>query len=209
GISVDEMQNLATPRDPWAALQTVPAVYGDRVNVGGSESLRQANYTAKGAQGTDNTWTVDGVPVTDAGDNLVRPRCANGQSALYYDIYTLQEIAVNTGGSDAQRPSAGAQVNIVLRKGENVPHGTARYFFTGDRFQSDNVTPDLAAALGSAGAGGGNRTDSYQDWGFDLGGPLLKDSVWIWGTYGSMRNNLLALDGSPDNTDLSSRAVKV
>src|SRR5262249_11539247 len=72
-ISIDELQNLPTPRDVWAALQTVPAVYADRVNVGGSETGRQSNFNAKGAQHTDNIWTLDGVPVTDAGDNLARP----------------------------------------------------------------------------------------------------------------------------------------
>jgi Carboxypeptidase regulatory-like domain/TonB-dependent Receptor Plug Domain len=208
-ISVDELQNLPTPRDPWAALQTVPAVYADRVNVGGSESGRQSNYNAKGAQSTDNTWTLDGVPVTDVGDNVVRPRLASGASAFYYDVDTLQEMAVRTGGGDAQSATAGVQVNMVLRKGENLPHGSSRYFFAGDRFQSDNLSPELAASLGSAGAGGGNRTDSLQDYGFDLGGPLLKDSSWIWGSFGKMHSNLLALDGSPDNTELSSRALKV
>jgi carboxypeptidase family protein len=208
-ISVDELQNLPTPRDPWAALQTVAAVYGDRVNVGGSESGRQSNYNAKGAQSTDNIWTLDGVPVTDVGDNLLRPPLANGASAFYYDVDTLQEMAVRTGGGDAQSPTAGVQVNMVLRKGENLPHGSARYFFSGDRFQSDNLSPELAVSLGSAGAGGGNRTDSYQDYGFDLGGPLLKDAIWIWGAFSRMHSNLLALDGSPDSTLLASRALKV
>ncbi|HMF95867.1 MAG TPA: TonB-dependent receptor [Vicinamibacterales bacterium] len=208
-ISLDEMQNLPTPRDPWAALQTVPAVYADRVNVGGSETGRQSNYNGKGAQATDNTWTLDGVPVTDVGDNLVRPRLANGASPFYYDVDMLREMAVRTGGGDAQSPTAGVQVNMVLRKGENLPHASARYFFAGNNLQADNLTPELAAALGSAGAGGGNRTDGYQDYGFDLGGPLLKDSVWIWGSFGKLHSDLLALDGSPDNTDLSSRALKV
>src|SRR5262249_33623560 len=85
-ISLEEMQNLPTARDPWAALHTVPAVYADRVNVGGSETGRQSNFNGKGAQGTDNTWTLDGVPVTDVGDNLVRPRLANGGSPPSYHV---------------------------------------------------------------------------------------------------------------------------
>jgi Carboxypeptidase regulatory-like domain/TonB-dependent Receptor Plug Domain len=207
-VSSDELQNLPTPRDPWAVLQTIPSLYTDRINVGGSESGRQSNYNAKGAQHTDNTWTLDGVPVTDVGDNLVRPRLATGASAFYYDVDALQEMAVRTGGGDAQSPTAGVQVNMVLRKGENAPHGSVRFFYADDRLQGTNLTSDLATSLGSAGAGGGNRTDKYQDFGFDLGGPLLKDSVWIWGSMANTTLNLLALDGSPDNTSLSYRAFK-
>src|SRR5689334_16572343 len=43
-ITADEIQNVPNARDPWALLQTVPSVYVDRVNVGGSESGRQANF---------------------------------------------------------------------------------------------------------------------------------------------------------------------
>src|SRR3954463_16793132 len=96
-LSLNELQELPNARDPWALLETVPTVFVDRVNVGGSESGQQSNYNAKGAQHTDNQWTLDGVPVTDMGDNLVRPRNASGASAFYYDFDTLQEIAVTTG----------------------------------------------------------------------------------------------------------------
>jgi len=207
-ITADEIQNVPNARDPWALLPTVPSVFVDRVNVGGSEFARQANYNAKGAPATDNTWTLDGVPITEAGDTLVRPALANGASAFYYDVDTLQEMAVRTGGADAQSPTGGVQVNIVLRQGENLPHGSARYYLGGNRFQGDNLTPALALSLGTAGAGGGNRTDSFHDFGFDLGGPLLKDRAWIWGAIGRVHNDLLALDGSPDDSELGTRALK-
>ena len=207
-ISVAELQEAPQPRDPWAALQTVPTVYVDRVNVGGSESGQQSDFNAKGAQSTDNTWTLDGVPVTDLGDTLARPELANGASPFYYDIDTVQEIAVRTGGADAQSPTSGAQVNIVLRRGENLPHGSTRFFFADQRLQTTNISSDLAATLGGATAAG-NRTDKYQDYGFDLGGPLLKDSVWIWGSMAKTTINLLTLGGAADDTLLSNRALKV
>ena len=36
-------------------------------------------------------------------------------------------MAVTTGGADAQNPTGGVQLNMVLRKGTNTPHGSARY----------------------------------------------------------------------------------
>jgi hypothetical protein len=37
-VTLDELQNIPTSRDPWVILQTVPGVIVDRVNVGGAES---------------------------------------------------------------------------------------------------------------------------------------------------------------------------
>jgi len=206
-ISLAEMQELPTARDPWALLETVPTVFLDRVNVGGSESGQQANYNAKGAQNTDNQWTLDGVPVTDMGDNLTRPRHASGASAFYYDFDALQEMAITTGGADAQNATGGVQVNVVLRKGTNLPHGSMRYLFENESLQSVNISSDLAAALGDS-TGKGNRTDAYRDYGFDLGGPLLKDQIFIWGTMGRTKIDLLTLNGLATNTSFDNVAFK-
>jgi len=54
-VTLDELQNIPSARDPWVVMQTVPTVYMDRVNIGGSESGQQSNYMAKGASGGDNT----------------------------------------------------------------------------------------------------------------------------------------------------------
>ncbi len=64
-VTVDELEKVPNSRDPWVVLQTVPGVVVDRVNVGGSESGQQSNYTAKGADFGDNTWYLDGIPITD------------------------------------------------------------------------------------------------------------------------------------------------
>src|SRR4029077_10348289 len=108
-VTIEELGNLPLARDPWVVMQTVPTVYVDRVNVGGSESGQQSNYNAKGAQATDNTWSIDGVPVTDMGDNIVRPEHATGSSAFYYDFDSFQEMAITTGGADAKNPTSGVQ----------------------------------------------------------------------------------------------------
>jgi hypothetical protein len=108
-VTLEELQDIPSARDPWVVMQTVPTVYMDRVNVGGAESGQQSNYNAKGAQATDNTWSIDGVPVTDMG--------ATGASAFYYDFDSFQEMAITTGGADAQNATGGVQLNMVLRKG--------------------------------------------------------------------------------------------
>jgi Carboxypeptidase regulatory-like domain/TonB-dependent Receptor Plug Domain len=199
-VTLDELQNIPSARDPWAVMQTVPTVYMDRVNVGGSESGQQSNYNAKGAKDTDNTWSIDGVPVTDMG--------ATGASAFYYDFDSFQEMAVTTGGAEAQNPTGGVQLNMVLKKGVNAPHGDLRTYFENQKLQGVNISPSLAEALGNT-TGKGNRTDRYFDRGFDLGGPLLRDRVWIWGTMAQTNIKLLTLTGDLDETIFKNYALKV
>jgi Carboxypeptidase regulatory-like domain/TonB-dependent Receptor Plug Domain len=198
-VTIDELQNIPSSRDPWVVMQTVPTVYMDRVNVGGAESGQQSNYNAKGAQDRDNTWSIDGVPVTDMG--------ATGASAFYYDFDSFQEMAITTGGADAQNPTGGVQLNMILRKGTNTPHGSARYFYEDEALQAVNISPSLAAALGNT-SGEGNRTDKYNDYGFDLGGPLLRDRVWVWGAMAWTNINLLTLTGDLDKTTFKNYAFK-
>ena len=198
-VTLEELQNIPSSRDPWAVMQTVPTVYMDRVNVGGAESGQQSNYNAKGANEKDNTWAIDGVPITDMG--------ATGSSAFYYDFDSFQEMAVTTGGADAQNATGGVQLNMILRKGSNKPSGDARIYFENQKLQAVNIAPDLAAALGNT-TGEGNRTDKYQDYGFDLGGPLLKDRVWVWGTMAKTDINLLTLTSDSDKTVFKNYAFK-
>ncbi len=216
-ITLEELQNIPTARDPWVVMQTVPTIFVDRVNVGGSESGQQSSYLGKGSMGTDNTWNIDGVPVTDMG--------ATGATPTYYDFDMFQEMSITTGGANAQSPTPGVQLNLVLKKGSNSPHGNARYYFENESLQGNNMDPTLAksAATGGGTVGGsnpaclasnytqgcGNRTDYYKDYGFDLGGPILKDRLWAWGTLGETHPRILTLAGTPDETILKNYAVKV
>jgi carboxypeptidase family protein len=198
-VSLEELQNIPTARDPWVVMQSVPTIYVDRVNVGGSESGQQSNYIGKGSVTTDNTWSIDGVPITDMG--------ATGSTPTYYDFDMFQEMAITTGGADAQNSTPGVQLNMVLKKGQNTPHGNVRYYFENQKLQSTNIPSDLVAALGGT-SGQGNRTDFYKDYGFDLGGPILKDKLWAWGSIGRTNVRNLTLTGTPDETILKNYAFK-
>jgi hypothetical protein len=208
-VTLDELQNIPSARDPWVVMQTVPTIYVDRVNVGGSESGQQSNYLGKGSQGSDNTWSIDGVPVTDMG--------ATGSTPTYYDFDMFQEMSITTGGADAQNSTPGVQLNMVLKKGSNTPHGNARYYFENESLQGNNMDPTLAQSIGGSNPACiasnytehcGNRTDSYKDYGFDLGGPILKDKLWAWGTIGKTNPRILTLTGVPDETVLKNYAFK-
>ena len=198
-VTLEELQNIPTARDPWVVMQTVPTIYVDRVNVGGSESGQQSNYLGKGTTTAQNTWNIDGVPITDMG--------AAGSTPTYYAFDMFQEMSVTTGGADASNPTPGVQLNMVLKKGSNGPHGNASTYFENESLQSTNIPSDLVATLGGAGKKG-NRTDKYLDSSFDLGGPILKDRLFAWGSLGYTDVRNLSLTSQLDETKLKNSAFK-
>jgi hypothetical protein len=198
-VTYDELQKIPSARDPWVVLQTIPSVIVDRVNVGGAESGQQSNYQAKGAASGENTWNIDGVPITDM--------AALGSSPTYYDFDMFQEMQVTTGGADLTSATGGVALNFVLKGGSNTPHGSTRIYFENEDMQANNLPDDLKAALGGV-TGKGNRIDEYTDYGFELGGPIVRDRLWAWGAYGKTDVTLLTLSNTPDQTILENASFK-
>jgi hypothetical protein len=216
GATVDktELEKIPSARDPWVILQTTPGVLVDRVNVGGNESGQQSTYTGPGDDGSNSTWSVDGVEITDVG--------AIGSSSSYYDFDAFSEMQVTTGGSDATSRTGGVGLNLVTKRGTNEWRGGGRYIYDNDSLQSNSSlsSSDFAKAgpwrANSAGAATnqatfkrGNRIDKVQDYGAELGGPLVKDRLWIWGSYGKNQINLLTVSDFFDKTTLKTWNAKL
>jgi Carboxypeptidase regulatory-like domain len=198
-LSTAELQNIPSGRDPWVVLQTIPGIVVDRVNVGGSESGQQSNYSAKGADFGDNTWNLDGIPITDMD--------ALGSTPTYYDFDMFHEINVTTGGADVQAVSPGVQMNMVLKSGSNIVHGSGRTYYENKDLQSTNLPDELKSSLGGAN-GTGNRIDQYADYGGEFGGPIFKNRVWGWGSAARTNVTILTLAGVPDKTTLTNLSLK-
>ncbi len=190
-VTLEELQNIPSARDPWVVMQTVPGIIVDRVNVGGSESGQQSGYQAKGASGADATWNMDGIPITDMS--------ATGATPMYYDFDMFQEMNVSTGGSDLTATTGGVALNFILRSGTDSFRGSARVYYENESMQWNNMPADLAASIGGA-SGKGNRTDYYQDMGFEIGGPIVKSKLWFWGSVGNTDVQILTLTGVNDRT---------
>ena len=198
-VTVDELQEIPSARDPWVVLQTIPGIIVDRVNVGGAESGQQSNFMAKGADNDENTWTLDGVTVTDM---------ASLSSPGYWDFDMFQEMRINTGGADVRNQTAGASVDLVLKSGTNQYHGSLRSYFAGESWQRNNLSEALADSIGGE-TGKGNRMEQYADYGFEVGGPLVEDRLWAWGSWGETDVRLRTLIDTADRTTLTNRALKI
>ena len=178
-VSKVELQNIPTARDPWVILQQTPGVTMDRNNVGGNESGQQSVYVSKGTTGTQSTWNVDGVNITDF--------AATGSSPAYYDFDSFEEMQITTGGTDPRIQTAGVQLNMVTKRGTNDFKGSARAFHTSSSYQSTPKIPSEATSYLSR----VNQINKIDDDGGEIGGPIIKDKLWFWGAYGEQKIDIL------------------
>ena len=198
-VTLDELQSIPSARDPWVVLQTVPGVIVDRVNVGGAESGQQSVFMAKGATDEENTWSLDGITVTDM---------ASLSSPGYWDFDMFSEMRINTGGADVRSATPGVSVDLVTKSGGNRYSGSTRFFFGNESLQKNNLSPTLAESIGGVNEKG-NRMDQYADYGFEIGGPILENRLWGWGSWGETDIRLRTLIDTPDRTTLTNRALKI
>jgi hypothetical protein len=200
-MTTEELQNVPNARDPWGVLKNVPGVLLDRVNIAGNENGQQAAVAGKGSDTTDKMFTLDGINITDMS--------ATGASPTYFDFEAFQEINVATGGNDLQVQSGGIGINLVTKRGTNTFHGSGRFLAADEDWSSSNVPDDLKNDARLQGSEFADHIKDLKDWGFDLGGPIIKDKLWFYGTFGRQDIKLLRLNQTPDDTILDSYNAKL
>jgi hypothetical protein len=109
-------------------------------------------------------------------------------------------------------------VNLVTKRGTNEFRGSARFMVT-DRdglLFAKQSSPDISPSeLAPTQVGFiGNSIGKIEEWGFEAGGPVIKDKLWFWGSHG--QNNIKNLTGGAtpanvqsDDTILTNTAMKV
>ncbi len=214
-VSQNELARIPTARDPWTILQSTPGVLIDRVNVGGNESGQQSLYTGPGSMAGQSIWSVDGVVITDM--------AATGSTPSYFDFGAFEEMQISTGGSDATIATGGVVLNLVTKRGTNEYRGSARYLQAPGSTESNTsfsqsslpTNPVTGAKQPVFGNGFSNKINKVDDWGGEIGGPILKDHIWAWGSYGQQDVSVQTLpsaltpDGLTDKTKLPTWNAKV
>jgi hypothetical protein len=202
-MTARELQQVPNARDPWGVLKSVPGVLIDRVNIAGNENGQQAAFVAKGAANT--TWVLDGLNISDDRGN---------GSSTYFDFGAFEEISVRTGGADLQTQAGGIGISLVTKRGTNRFHGGARYLISHDSLERSNLPAELATdpRLQNPDGSYRDKADHIQqitDYGFDVGGPILKDKLWFYESWGKQDIRLVRLDGTADKTLLPGYNAKL
>jgi hypothetical protein len=192
-LSAVDLDKVPTARDPWSLLSQAPGVAVDRVNLGGNESGQQSVFLGNGSGTTDNTFAVDGVIMTDM--------AAVGASLQYYDFGAFEEVQITTSSTDVSIATSGVTINQVTKRGTNELRGSARYLYTDGSTQSD--PQPLGDGLF------GNAIDKVEEYGLDVGGPIVKDRLWAWGSWGESDIFNIVVGGQLDRTKLEDTNVKL
>ena len=193
-VNFEMLQGLPSARDPWVVLQMAPAIEMDRENVGGVESGQQASFVARGA--TTNEWTVDGMQITDRN---------SGGSPTYFDFDSFEEMNISTGTLDVEHRDPGVVINMITRRGGNKLSLGGRFYWTNSKWQatiSDQKLADMNLT-------GYNRANDIKDFGFNAGGPIIKDKAWWWLSYGIQQVKTFNTVNTADDTYLNNYGGKL
>ena len=193
GVNIGEemIMGLPTARNPWVIMSLIPGVLIDREDVGGNEAGQQSSYFGHGSSEDDNTWGIDGANITD--------NSALGAAPAYVNISSYEEVQINYGNNDIRAQTGGVQINLISKRGGNAYSGTFFLDLERNAWQADNVPDDLAD-LGYS-AAGINRLYQY---GANFGGPLVRDKLWFYLSWGVQDIDALTLSGESDRTWLVS-----
>ena len=193
GVNLNEemIMSLPSARNPWTILSLIPGMLIDREDVGGNEGGQQSHYYGHGSDKDDSTWNVDGANITD--------NSALGSAPAYLNMSSYEEVEVNYGSNDIRAQTGGVQINLITRRGGNDYRGMFYLDVIRNAWQADNVPQELTD-IGYT-ASGINRLYLY---GANFGGPLIRDKLWFFGSWGIQDIDKLTLAGTSDKTWLAS-----
>src|ERR1700724_2693108 len=214
-VGQNDLAKIPTARDRWTILHSAAGVLVDRVNVGGNKSGQQSTYIGPGSFQNQSIWSVDGVVITDM--------AAIGSTPSYFDFGAFEEMQISTGGSDATIATGGVVLNLVTKRGTNEYRGSARYLQapgsteSSTGFSASNLPtdPETGKPQHEVGPQLSNKINKVDDWGGEIGGPILKDHIWAWGSYGQQDVSVQTLpsaaspNGLTDKTKLPTWNAKV
>ncbi len=140
-------------------------------NVGTSQGPDGDVITIAGQRGTYNNVSVDGA---DFNNPFFGEQRGGQRPAFTFNLDAVQELVVTNGGANAEfGRSAGGFVNVITKSGTNTMKGTVHYFGKNGALSGDlkgngvTLNPDF----------------SQNQFGFTLGGPIVKDKLFFFSAY--------------------------
>jgi hypothetical protein len=168
-FKLEQLQSIPNGRDMWSLLAVTPAVQMSRIDVGGNRAGTQTGYTAYGFSGQVRVL-VEGINTTEG----------TGAAGFYFDYSSLEETFMGTSGQGAEMPNPGVQSQFIAKSGGNRFSGEAYYDWYNNALQASNIPQDV---LDRGIRKGSNEIDSYWDRAVNVGGPIVRDKIWYFGTF--------------------------
>ena len=145
-----------------------------------------------GARTSSNNFMIDGISNNEVyyGDTVLNQTAIIGIPATLVPMDAIGDFTVQQTPSAEFGVKGGAAINIVMKSGTNMLHGTAYYFRHDDRFDSANFF-DIRAAQ-KVGKDANPTPIDNQQYGGTFGGPIVKDKAFFFGYYEGQRLNVVS-----------------
>ena len=184
-MSKDMFATLPKGRD-FASLVTVLPGVSTEAFAGGVDragaSTRAGGISVDGATASENVFFVDGVNTTELEDGTMTQK-------VNFDF--IDEIQVKASGYQAEfGGSMGGVVNVITRSGGNQFHGDVLGYFSGSALSGKrpsvlriNPLDNHIAEYVNYDDLNGREKETGLEGGFSLGGFVLRDKLWFFGTF--------------------------
>jgi hypothetical protein len=182
-VSADTLYSLPLTKEMggFAKVTVGARISPTAQDVGGNIDPMNGYTVIHGGHFGDNRALLDGMQFNGEGQGR----------GFYFNPAAASEVSVQLGGQTAEFENGGMQANLVPKDGGNIFSGMASFNYAGKGLVSDNLTDDLQAR----GLHQVNTTNRTYDGNFAMGGPIMKDKLWFFGSFrGFGYQNTLAAD---------------
>ena len=164
-ISTTEVQNLPiSSLNPYALAATLPGV----VTGSATNFSNGTNFSVNGNRSRANNFLIEGQDNNDAG--------IAGQGLQPLNLDAIQEVSVMTNSYSAEFGHGGGSVsNLIYKSGTNNFHGAVWELHNSSALDANSHYYNAQ----------GYPKDKYHEniFGFDLGGPIVKDKLFFFTSY--------------------------
>lgn len=199
------LQEIPAGRDPWSTVAQMPGAIAGTFDVAGNNSYQQSAMQVHGSTQGEQTYSYNGL-------DLNWPGSSGGYTQFYTNHDSFDEFQVVADNAPASVPIGGVYMNMVTKSGSNELHGLAAIYYLTAATQADAKQPLFQGSRVPT----GSPFDMTRDTSASLGGPIMRERWWLFGSYRryDLRQRILAITdqaGNPvvdlnhqTNTDLRS-----
>jgi outer membrane receptor protein involved in Fe transport len=151
----------------------------------GDQTGTASSISANGLRARSNNFTVDGQSANDI--------TVSGPGIFIGNIESVAEYQITTNQFNAdQGRNLGATINIITKSGTNDVHGSVYWFHQNAALNSTRALEDRF--------GDSPAHLVYNEAGFGVGGPVIKNKLFFFGGFRLYRNPGSFVDGETSNT---------
>src|SRR6266478_2628619 len=187
------LQDIPSGRDPWSTVAQMPGATVGTFDVAGNNSYQQSAMQVHGSTQAEQIYSFNGL-------DLNWPGASGGYTQFYTNHDSFDEFQVVADNAPASVPIGGIYMNMVTKSGSNQLHGLAAAYYLTAGTQAGVKQPVFQGTPVPT----GSPFDMTRDTSASLGGPIMKDKWWLFGSYRryDLNQRILAV------TDQSGAAVK-